>query len=136
MGLWPVPKGTAETAIPPASELADLLDVPDAVLAEAKPEHQERVDWQEVKQELNLSFLNLGPFVTRPYLLLISSLYKGVLAKRVFRFIFGKLCNIGLGYGNTSSTSMSVFYCPSWSQHRPGEPGAEDGPRLPAQSDL
>lgn len=37
-----------------ADELEDLLDVKDAILAEADPENQERVTWEEVKQGLNL----------------------------------------------------------------------------------
>ncbi len=37
-----------------ADELEDLLDVKDAILAEADPENQERVNWEDVKQELNL----------------------------------------------------------------------------------
>ncbi|WNZ25458.1 hypothetical protein HJG54_23110 [Leptolyngbya sp. NK1-12] len=37
-----------------ADELEDLLDVKDAILAEADPNNQERVSWGEVKQELNL----------------------------------------------------------------------------------
>ncbi|HIK54884.1 MAG TPA: hypothetical protein IGS37_06960 [Synechococcales cyanobacterium M55_K2018_004] len=37
-----------------ADELEDLLDVKDAILAEADPENQERVTWEDVKQELNL----------------------------------------------------------------------------------
>jgi len=41
-------------AIIDADELEDLLDVRDAVLAESDPENQERVPWQQVKQELNL----------------------------------------------------------------------------------
>ena len=41
-------------AIIDAEELEDLLDVKDAVLAESDPENQERVGWEEIKQELNL----------------------------------------------------------------------------------
>lgn len=41
-------------AIIDADELEDLLDVRDAVLAEADPENQERVPWESVKQELDL----------------------------------------------------------------------------------
>ena len=41
-------------AIIDADELEDLLDVRDAVLAESDPENQERVPWQQVKQELSL----------------------------------------------------------------------------------
>lgn len=37
-----------------ADELEDLLDVKDAILAEADPENQERDAWEAVKQELNL----------------------------------------------------------------------------------
>ncbi len=37
-----------------ADELEDLLDVKDAALAESEPENQERVCWEEVKQELAL----------------------------------------------------------------------------------
>jgi hypothetical protein len=37
-----------------AEELEDLLDVKDAVLAESDPENQERLGWEEIKQELNL----------------------------------------------------------------------------------
>ena len=41
-------------AIIDAEELEDLLDVKDAVLAESDPENQERIAWEEIKQELNL----------------------------------------------------------------------------------
>lgn len=41
-------------AIIDAEELEDLLDVRDAVLAESDPENQERVPWEQVKQELDL----------------------------------------------------------------------------------
>jgi hypothetical protein len=37
-----------------ADELEDLLDMKDALLAEAEPENQERVLWETVKQELDL----------------------------------------------------------------------------------
>jgi hypothetical protein len=37
-----------------ADELEDLLDMKDALLAEAKSENQERVLWETVKQELDL----------------------------------------------------------------------------------
>lgn len=37
-----------------AEELEDLLDVRDAIIAEADPENQERVSWETVQQELNL----------------------------------------------------------------------------------
>ena len=41
-------------AIIDADDLEDLLDVKEAILAESDPANQERVDWEEVKQELNL----------------------------------------------------------------------------------
>ncbi|NJL57652.1 hypothetical protein HC928_22865 [bacterium] len=41
-------------AVIEADELEDLLDVRDAILAEADPENQERVAWEAVKRELNL----------------------------------------------------------------------------------
>lgn len=41
-------------AIIDADDLEDLLDVKEAILAESVPANQERVDWEEVKQELNL----------------------------------------------------------------------------------
>lgn len=37
-----------------ADKLEELLDVKDAILAEADPENQERVTWEDVKQGLNL----------------------------------------------------------------------------------
>jgi hypothetical protein len=37
-----------------AEELEDLRDVKDAILAESNPENQERVAWEDVKQELDL----------------------------------------------------------------------------------
>jgi len=39
-------------AIVNAEELEDLLDVRDAMIAEADPENQERVSWETVKQNL------------------------------------------------------------------------------------
>jgi hypothetical protein len=41
-------------AIIDAEELEDLLDVKDSILAESDPENQERVAWEEIKQELDL----------------------------------------------------------------------------------
>jgi len=41
-------------AVIDAEELEDLLDVRDAISAEADPENQERVPWAAVKQELDL----------------------------------------------------------------------------------
>jgi hypothetical protein len=37
-----------------SEELEDLLDVRDAILAESEPENQERVNWEDIKQELRL----------------------------------------------------------------------------------
>jgi hypothetical protein len=41
-------------AIIDAEDLEDLLDVRDATIAEANPENQERVSWENVKQNLEL----------------------------------------------------------------------------------
>ncbi|MEM8642921.1 MAG: hypothetical protein AAGG51_29510 [Cyanobacteria bacterium P01_G01_bin.54] len=41
-------------AIIDAEELEDLLDVRDAIAAEADPDNQERIDWEDIKQELGL----------------------------------------------------------------------------------
>lgn len=46
--------GQGKLVIIDADELEDLLDVKDAVIAEADPENQERVPWEVVKQELDL----------------------------------------------------------------------------------
>ncbi|MEA5510607.1 hypothetical protein VB715_12610 [Crocosphaera sp. UHCC 0190] len=35
-------------------ELEDLLDVRDAIIAETDPDNQERISWEDVKQELGL----------------------------------------------------------------------------------
>lgn len=40
--------------IPDAEELEDYLDLRDALLAEADPENQEQIPWEQVKQELGL----------------------------------------------------------------------------------
>jgi Uma2 family endonuclease/regulator of sirC expression with transglutaminase-like and TPR domain len=40
--------------IPDSEELEDYLDLRDAILAEANPENQERISWEQVKQELGL----------------------------------------------------------------------------------
>jgi DNA repair protein RadC len=45
--------GQGKLVIIDADELEDLLDVRDAVMAEANPENQERVPWEVVKQELD-----------------------------------------------------------------------------------
>lgn len=39
-------------------DLEDYLDVRDALEAEANPENQERIPWEQVKQELGLSGFN------------------------------------------------------------------------------
>jgi len=41
-------------AIIDAEDLEDLLDVRDAMTAEANPENQERVSWENIKQNLGL----------------------------------------------------------------------------------
>lgn len=41
-------------AIIDVNELEDLLDFRDAILAESDPENQERISWEDVKQELDL----------------------------------------------------------------------------------
>ena len=41
-------------AIIDAEDVEDLLDVRDAMMAEANPENQERVSWENVKQNLGL----------------------------------------------------------------------------------
>jgi hypothetical protein len=41
-------------AVIDAEELEDLLDVRDAMMAEADPENKERVSWENVKQNLGL----------------------------------------------------------------------------------
>ncbi|GBF82743.1 hypothetical protein [Aphanothece sacrum] len=35
-------------------ELEDLLDVRDAIIAETDPDNQERISWEDVKQDLGL----------------------------------------------------------------------------------
>ncbi|GAB4186104.1 MAG: hypothetical protein Fur006_25140 [Coleofasciculaceae cyanobacterium] len=40
--------------IPDAEELEEYLDLGEALLAEADPENQERIPWEQVKQELGL----------------------------------------------------------------------------------
>ena len=40
--------------IPDSEELEDYLDLRDALLAEADPDNQERIPWEQVKQELGL----------------------------------------------------------------------------------
>ncbi|NEO86398.1 MAG: hypothetical protein F6J87_19390 [Spirulina sp. SIO3F2] len=42
-------------AIIDAEELEDLLDIQDAIEAEADPENQARLSWDSIKQELGLS---------------------------------------------------------------------------------
>lgn len=37
-----------------SEELEDLLDAKDAIVAESNPENQERIDWEDIKQELKL----------------------------------------------------------------------------------
>ena len=41
-------------AVIDAEELEDLLDVKDAMMAEADPKNKERVSWENVKQNLGL----------------------------------------------------------------------------------
>jgi hypothetical protein len=41
-------------AVIDAEELEDLLDVRDAMMAEADPQNKERVSWENVKQSLGL----------------------------------------------------------------------------------
>jgi hypothetical protein len=41
-------------AVIDAEELEDLLDVRDAMMAEADPKNKERVSWENVKQNLGL----------------------------------------------------------------------------------
>jgi hypothetical protein len=41
-------------AVIDAEELEDLLDVRDAMIAEADPHNKERVSWENVKQNLGL----------------------------------------------------------------------------------
>lgn len=41
-------------AIVNAEELEDLLDVRDAMIAEADPQNQERISWETVKNDLGL----------------------------------------------------------------------------------
>ena len=41
-------------AVIDAEELEDLLDVRDAMMAEADPQNKERVSWENVKQNLGL----------------------------------------------------------------------------------
>ena len=37
-----------------SEELEDLLDTKDAIVAESNLENQERIDWEDIKQELRL----------------------------------------------------------------------------------
>ena len=46
--------GCGLLAIVDSEDLADSLDLQDALEAEADPENQERIPWEQVKQELGL----------------------------------------------------------------------------------
>lgn len=46
--------GSGELAIVDTEDLEDYLDLQDALAAEADPENQERISWEQVKQELGL----------------------------------------------------------------------------------
>ena len=43
-----------QLAVVNLEELEDYLDLQDAIAAEANPENQERIPWEQVKQELGL----------------------------------------------------------------------------------
>lgn len=46
--------GSRQLAVVDLEELEDYLDLQDAIAAEANPENQERIPWEQVKQELGL----------------------------------------------------------------------------------
>lgn len=46
--------GSRELAVVDLEELEDYLDLQVAIAAEANPENQERIPWEQVKQELGL----------------------------------------------------------------------------------
>ena len=46
--------GRKQLAVVDLEELEERLDLQDALEAEAKPENQERIPWEQVKQELGL----------------------------------------------------------------------------------
>ncbi|AFZ13794.1 hypothetical protein Cri9333_2955 [Crinalium epipsammum PCC 9333] len=46
--------GSGQMAIVDSEDLEDYLDLQEAIEAEANPENQERLSWEEVKQELGL----------------------------------------------------------------------------------
>jgi hypothetical protein len=46
--------GCGNLAIVDSEDLEDYLDLQDALEAEANPENQERISWEQVKQELGL----------------------------------------------------------------------------------
>lgn len=46
--------GCGNLAIVDPDRLEDYLDLQDALFAEADPENQERIPWEQVKQELGL----------------------------------------------------------------------------------
>ncbi|MCL1470970.1 hypothetical protein [Argonema antarcticum] len=50
--------GSGELAIVDSEDLEDYLDLQDALAAEADPENQQRISWEQVKQELGLSESN------------------------------------------------------------------------------
>lgn len=46
--------GSRQLAVIDIEELEDYLDLQDAIAAEANPENQERIPWEQVKQQLAL----------------------------------------------------------------------------------
>lgn len=46
--------GRKQLAVVDLEELEDRLDIQDALEAEAKPENQERIPWEQIRQELGL----------------------------------------------------------------------------------
>lgn len=46
--------GSRQLAVVNLEELEDYLDLQDAIAAEANPENQKRIPWEQVKQELGL----------------------------------------------------------------------------------
>ena len=46
--------GRRNLAVVDPEELEDRLDLQDALVAEADPENQERISWEQIKQELGL----------------------------------------------------------------------------------
>jgi len=46
--------GCGQIALVDPEDLEDYLDLQDALEAEANPENQERIPWEQVKQELGL----------------------------------------------------------------------------------